>query len=72
MDVVTAFLYVYREKHMDLNALSDEELQALVRDAEAMLDKLRRVKESTLHREIAQAARAAGLTPEEWRVLTGD
>ena len=57
---------------MDLNALSDEELQALVRDAEAMLDKLRRVKESTLYRDIAQAARAAGLTSDEWRVLTGD
>jgi len=57
---------------MDLNALSVEELRTLIRDAETALDKLRRVKETSLHRDIAQAARAAGLTSEEWRLLTGD
>jgi len=57
---------------MDLNALSVEELRTLIRDAETALDKLRRVKETSLHRDIAQAARAAGLTSEERRLLTGD
>ena len=57
---------------MDLDALSVEELRTLIRDAETALDKLRRVKETSMHRDIAQAARAAGLSPEEWRLLTGD
>jgi len=57
---------------MDLDTLSIEALQKLVADAEKALDRLRRAKENSLHRDMAQAARTAGLTPEEWHLLTGD
>lgn len=57
---------------MNLDEMSLTALQDLLHRAERLLAERKRAQGSTLQRDLAQAARAAGLTPEEWRILVGD
>lgn len=56
---------------MNLDEMSLTTLQELLQRAERLLADKKRQQGSTLQRELAQAARAAGLSAEEWRILVG-
>lgn len=57
---------------MMLDEMSLDELRDLLSRAEQQLTRRRREQDSSLQRDLARAASAAGLTPEEWRFLVGD
>lgn len=55
-----------------LEEMTLDELRGLLQRAEQLLARKRREQDSSLQRDLARAASAAGLTPEEWRFLVGD
>lgn len=57
---------------MMLEEMTLDELRGLLQRAEQLLARKRREQDSSLQRDLARAASAAGLTPEEWRFLVGD
>jgi len=57
---------------MNLEDLTLEELEALVADAKALLSQHKEKLQKSMQSDFAKLARAAGLSPEEWRQLVGD
>jgi len=57
---------------MNLDALTLEELESLVAEAQALLSQHKEKAQKSLQSDFAKLARAAGLSPEEWKMLVGD
>lgn len=57
---------------MNLETMTLEELEALVAEATALVNQHKQKVQKSLQSDFAKLARAAGLTPEEWRQLVGD
>lgn len=57
---------------MNLETMTLEELEALVAEARALLSQHKEKVQKSMQSDFAKLARAAGLTPEEWRQLVGD
>lgn len=57
---------------MNLEDLTLEELEALVAEAKTLLSRHKEKVQKSMQSDFAKLARAAGLTPEEWRQLVGD
>ena len=57
---------------MHLETITLEELEALVAEAKALLSQHKEKVQKSMQSDFAKLARAAGLTPEEWRQLVGD
>lgn len=57
---------------INLESMTLEELEALVAEASDILRMHKEKVQKTLQSDFAKLARAAGLTPEEWRQLVGD
>lgn len=57
---------------MNLEALTLEELESLVAEAQALLSQHKEKAQKSLQSDFAKLARAAGLSPEEWKMLVGD
>lgn len=57
---------------MNLEIMTLEELENLVVEAKALLSQHKEKVQKSMQSDFAKLARAAGLTPEEWRQLVGD
>lgn len=57
---------------MNLETMTLEELEALVVEATALVGQHKQKVQKSMQSDFAKLARAAGLTPEEWRQLVGD
>jgi len=57
---------------MNLEELTLEELEALVAEAKTLLSQHKEKLQKSMQSDFAKLARAAGLSPEEWRQLVGD
>lgn len=57
---------------MNLEAMTLEELEALVAEASDLLRQHKAKVQKSMQSDFAKLARAAGLTPEEWKQLVGD
>lgn len=57
---------------MNLETMSLEELEALVAEASDLLRQHKEKAQKSLQSDFAKLARAAGLSPEEWRQLVGE
>mgnify|MGYP000703385273 CR=1 FL=1 len=57
---------------MNLDDLTLEELETLVAEAKTLLNLHKEKLQKSMQSDFAKLARAAGLSPEEWRQLVGD
>ncbi len=57
---------------MNLEDLTLDELEALVAEAKDLLNRHKEKVQKSMQSDFAKLARAAGLSPEEWRQLVGD
>ena len=57
---------------MNLEDLTLDELEALVAEAQDLLNRHKEKVQKSMQSDFAKLARAAGLSPEEWRQLVGD